>query len=111
MSCKANFKKDENGVCKYSDPYCIESYNSRCEACIPNYYVDAQGKCEKLPPNCLFANFQTGDCLECEEGYEISPSKICTEAAKIENCEVVDPTNRNKCIICTYGYFPSMVGC
>lgn len=78
VSCIPNFKKDDNGVCKYSDPYCIESYNSRCEACMPGYYVDVKGKCMKLPPNCLFANFQNGDCLECEEGYEINPPGKCT---------------------------------
>lgn len=36
-----------------------------------------------LPPNCLFANFQTGDCLECEDGYDINPPGKCSAAAKI----------------------------
>ena len=29
--CNAGFAVDENGVCGYSDPNCLQSFNSRCE--------------------------------------------------------------------------------
>ena len=100
VNCMAGFKKNDDGICEYNDPLCLESFNSRCEQCKSGYYVNIEGKCMKLPPNCKIANFQTGDCLECETGFDFHPSKGCTAAVKIENCNVPDPAKEGHCLVC-----------
>ena len=63
-----------------------------------------------LPPNCKFANFQNGACLECHSGYKPN-NGACDLLPQIPNCDVVDPGNPNRCIVCVYGYFPSGNAC
>ena len=70
-SCKQNFKKDSNSICKEFDKNCLEDFNGRCQNCQTGYYVNTEGKCRPLPQNCAFANMMTGDCLECVDGYEM----------------------------------------
>ena len=90
------------------DPYCINLFGTRCNECIAGYYVKIDGYCAELPPNCIAANIQTGECLQCTDSYQIlAPGAPCSKKVVIDKCTVPDPANPNSCLICEQGYFPS----
>lgn len=100
-TCKPNFKLNTNGLCEQTDNNCLNSQNGQCIECKSGFYRHISGKCNPLPPNCGIANFQTGDCLECLPNFQSArPGAPCLEIKKIENCQVTDPTNPSKCLIC-----------
>lgn len=60
--------------------------------------------CIVLPVGCSIANYATGDCLECKEGYRIS-NGACEEVIVIPNCERVDSADPTNCQFCSLGYY------
>lgn len=108
LQCKQGWVLNDLLICVYDDVNCVEGVSGRCDKCMDGYFVHASGRCEMLPPNCAFANFQNGACLECQEGYQINLAEgSCENKPEIANCKVIDPITGTKCIICEYGWYPA----
>lgn len=91
-----------------SDGCLVCSSTGQCKLCdLSSFYIPQVGSCVKREvQNCLYIN-QSGDCLECEDGffYNLFERK-CLELElkkKIDNC--VKYKNALECEKCAKNYF------
>lgn len=85
-----------------NDPNCLSVENNRCLECAPTHYIDVSGTCRQLPPNCQFANIQTGDCLQCVSGWVIQNAGGPCVRQLPPNCQSANAAGA--CVICNQGY-------
>ena len=78
-----------NGICVRDIPNCsiISQITNLCERCDSGYYVNANGNCAELPPNCFSANV-IGSCLQCIADFELQ-NGICIKVDP--NCQTYNP--------------------
>lgn len=105
-ACAPNYKVNANGLCDYSDPNCATFNNGKCDTCVTGFYPNVQGKCFKLPVNCMFGNVVAeGQCAQCNNGFTLLPSGLCQQQVvqiTITNCASVQ---NNLCQNCNSGFY------
>lgn len=95
---------DENGIC-VEVKFCAESLNTKCQKCIPNYYLTSNNKSCSIEANCYYADVETGICTQCNSEYYLDlldyKCKSNLEDNDFKYCmKVID----NKCTQCIQGY-------
>lgn len=80
-----------------------------CSACIPQYVLNGNGGCMYRDPFCL--NYQSGECLKCNDAYYLSSGKCIKKVKKNKdpNCLINDLYNF--CMTCSSGFYISAGNC
>ena len=80
-----------------------------CSTCVPQYVLNGNGGCIYRDPFCL--NYQSGDCLKCNDAYYLSSGKCIKKVKKNKdpNCLINDLYNF--CMTCSAGFFISAGNC
>ena len=106
--CKIGYALSFEGKNCKSFQNCLKLKNgdNKCEECYEYYHPNADGKCERT----LCKEYDDKDiCTLCYDGYYLNEDKNC-EKIKLENCIVLDPTNKEKCGKCVGGLNPNADG-
>merc|ERR1711976_469164 len=98
--CKEPKNKIEN---------CLKYLNeNKCLQCKLNYYLNNDGKCNKIPfKNCLVLK-SADSCKICKDSF-LPHNNKCSNSTKkcsIKNCNLcsLDNNNKEKCFFCDDGY-------
>lgn len=86
---------------------CRSVINGICQNCSTGYYRAPNNTCQQISPLCATADFNSGQCTTCYNGYQLS-NGVCSLAATIANCRQI--TN-NMCMACSSGYFVQNGAC
>ena len=105
--CEENYYPDENGGCSYTEG-CEISYLGVCLKCKTNYVLIGRENDLKICKsifsndykNCKEINFETGFCIECEDGYFLTSED--SKCIKTENCK---ESIFGNCILCEQNYY------
>lgn len=76
LSCYVGYTL-ANGNCtiseQWSDSHCARFENNACVACANDSFLNAQtGYCQQISPLCRSSDRNTGACLSCYNGYDLS---------------------------------------
>ena len=117
-SCKegylmSNTTTSEKNTCKYCEIdnciICGEKSNEisgltymSCRVCKSGYYLNG-GKCNSCIDNCQFCVEESGECILCKNGFNLSQKQNECQATASLNCVMLD--SENKCISCENRFY------
>ena len=101
------------GQCEKCPEHCVScEISSICDACEDGYLLSMQEgenykKCILCPPNCLRCDGDTGNCLECNEGFVLELQTDGTSTGKCiscpDNCGFCE-SDAVTCTLCNNGF-------
>jgi proprotein convertase subtilisin/kexin type 5 len=85
---------------------CLNVGANGCTNCIQGFTI-VNGYCQPLPQFCQTAD-QTGNCISCMQGYNVTIDGVCISSGSVANCRVV---TGNGCRECSTGYWLNGTTC
>jgi hypothetical protein len=111
LSCYSGFGLIEDtclpGIVSNSfDPNCNTFNGSLCLKCSSGFFLNPSGKCQGVDPSCKSFDQNSGACLSCFAGYELTNGSCIVGKTQttIPNCNQIDLTT-GSCAKCSFGYF------
>lgn len=89
-----------------SDIYCIKTNGNQCVSCSSGFFLNQNGKCQQTDPLCKTTNQVNGICVECYQGYVLSPNSnscIIPVVVQIPFCQLTSAAGT--CVECIDNYY------
>ena len=97
-----------NGNCTIltnDDPYCVQKSSSICLTCANGYYLNSN-VCTKLMKNCVTYDMRSGNCTNCNVGFQIMNGD-CLLIPKSQDPNCVQANQNGQCIQCLNNFYLS----
>lgn len=114
LACIASYQFSSFGQCVFSprDPNCKEFLFGICKSCVERFYFDSSFLCAAVSPLCKSYDSNSGGCLSCYEGYQLSASGGCfinIFESVVGNNDILSSSckrhnSNGQCLQCYFGY-------